>query len=362
MTQNLIRTPNFIEIPNIERLNFQGCTILHELHPSVGGLKQLIQLNLGDCKCLENLPHELNLESLKILILSGCSKLKKFPEIGSNMTSLLDLYLDGTALEELPSSIKHLTGLTLLSLQDCKNLWSFPSVICSLTSLKILTLKGCKSQQPIEALQNTGPEPEPINLLLPNSFSGLSSLVSLDLSDCNLSDGPLPDDLSCLSSLKSLNLSKNNFTSLLDSISELSELKLLLLDHCSQLKSLPYLPVCTQFVSARGCSSLENYSNQVFVWTSGDAGFTFIDCLGLADDEGGKITEISLLDIHFKPLWQKFMEVSLSVSCTHTCIEHLSYIFLLISYKSKFIELKAFTVLSLKQKFQFGSIIGALSL
>ena len=146
------------------------------------------------------------MESLKILILTGCSKLKKFPEIGSNMTSLLDLYMDGTALEELPSSTNHLTGLTLLSLQDCKNLWSFPSVICSLTSLKILTLKGCKSQQPIEALQNTGPEPEPINLLLPNSFSGLSSLVSLDPSDCNLSDGELPDDLSCLYSTKSLNL------------------------------------------------------------------------------------------------------------------------------------------------------------
>ncbi|XP_030962619.1 uncharacterized protein LOC115983903 isoform X3 [Quercus lobata] len=314
-SQNLTQTPDFSGFPNIERLNFQGCTRLHELHPSVGGLKQLIQLNLKDCKCLENLPHELNLESLKILILSGCSKLNKFPEIGSNMTSLLVLYLDGTAIEELPSSIKHLTCLVLLNLQDCKNLLCFPSIICSLTSLKFLTLSGCKGQQPIEALPYTGPEPEPrnpvpepINLLLPSSFSGLGSLVSLDLSDCNLSDGELPDDLSCLSSLKSLNLSKNNFTNLPDSISELSELKLILLDHCSQLKSLPYLPLSTQYVSARGCSSLENYSNQVVVWTSGDTGFTFINCLGLADDEEGKIAEISLLDIHFQPLWQRFME------------------------------------------------------
>ncbi|XP_050281499.1 TMV resistance protein N-like [Quercus robur] len=314
-SQNLTQTPDFSGFSNIERLNFQGCTRLHELHPSVGGLKQLIQLNLKDCKCLENLPHELNLESLKILILSSCSKLNKFPEIGSNMTSLLELYLDGTAIEELPSSIKHLTCLDLLNLQDCKNLLSFPSIICSLTSLEFLTLSGCKGQQPIEALSYTGPEPEPrnpvpepTNLLLPSSFSGLGSLVSLDLSDCNLSDGELPDDLSCLSSLKSLNLSKNNFTNLPDSISELSELKLILLDHCSQLKSLPYLPLSTQYVSARGCSSLENYSNQVVVWTSGDAGFTFINCLGLADDEEGKIAEISLLDIHFQPLWQRFME------------------------------------------------------
>ena len=139
------------------------------MHPSVGGLKQLIKLNLKDCKSLENLPHELNLESLEILILSGCSKLKKFPEIGRDMMSLSELYLDGTAIEELPPSIKHITGLTLLNLQDCKNLLSFRSVICSLTFLEILTLSGCKGLQQIEALPCTDlktPEPVPINLLL----------------------------------------------------------------------------------------------------------------------------------------------------------------------------------------------------
>ena len=115
-SQNLCQTPNFSGLPNIERLIFQGCTGLHALHPSVGGLKQLVLLNLKDCKCLEKLPHEINLKSLKILILSGCSKLKKFPKIGRNMTSMLELYLDRTAVEELPSSIKHLTGLTLLNL------------------------------------------------------------------------------------------------------------------------------------------------------------------------------------------------------------------------------------------------------
>ena len=305
----LTQTPDFTGFPNIERLIFQGCTSLHELHPSVGGLKKLILLNL-----------------------SGCSKLKKFPEIETDMTNLLELHLDGTSIEELPSSIKHLTGLTVLHLQDCKNLLSFPSAICSLTSLKILTLSGCKGQQPKQALPCTYllnlicatlrlwtccfsiapyPEAEPINLLFPNSFSGLSSLESLDLSDCNLLDGALPDDFSCLSSLQSLNLNKNNFTCLPDSISQLSKLKLLFLDHCSKLKSLSFLPLSTQFVSAQGCTSLKDYSNQVVVWTSGEAGFTFINCLSLGDDEG-KIAEFSLLDIHFQPLWQRYMEVSLS--------------------------------------------------
>lgn len=119
-TPKIIQTPDFIGVPNIQWPNSQGCSGLHESHPSVGGLMQLIQLNVKDCKRLENLPLELNFESLEILILSGCSKLKKFPEIGRDMTSLSELYLDGTAIEELPPSIKRQTGLTLLNLQDGK--------------------------------------------------------------------------------------------------------------------------------------------------------------------------------------------------------------------------------------------------
>jgi Leucine-rich repeat (LRR) protein len=40
----------------------------------------------------------------------------------------------------------------------------------------------------------SGPDPI-ISLLIPNSFSSLSSLRKLDLSYCNLSDGAIPSDL-----------------------------------------------------------------------------------------------------------------------------------------------------------------------
>ena len=347
-SQSLINTPDFIGFQNLERLILQGCTRLYKIHPSIGTLKRLTLLNLKDCKRLKSLPHEINLKSLEIFILSGCSRLKKFPEIGRNMTSLSELYLNGTDVKELPSSIKHLTGLTLLNLKDCSALSSFSDVICSLTSLEILTLSGCRDQRPkasrllgfLPDVSSVGvpvafkgtilllmfsflvlplnyqsafvsatlvlwtfclfsarhPKREPINLLLPKSFFGLSSLKSLDLSDCNLSDGALPDDLSCFSSLQSLNLSKNNFTCLPDSISHLSKLKLLCLDNCSKLQ-LPLCPsLSLKYVMAQGCTSLENYSNNSVVWTSGEAGFTFINCLSFLEDEEGKITEGFLLD------------------------------------------------------------------
>jgi hypothetical protein len=328
-SQNLIKTPNFTGLPKLERVIFQGCTRLDEVHPSIGVLKGLTLLNLEDCKCLNSLPLEIDLESLETLILFCCSRLKKFSDIGTSMTRLSGLYLDGTAIEELPLSIVHLTGLTSLYLQDCNNFLSFPSVICSLTSLKTLILSGFKVQ------------PEP-NLLLIKSLSGLVSLLCLDLSDCNLEDGALPNDLSCLSSLQSLNLSKNHFTCLPDSVSQLSKLKFLYLDNCSSLKSLTNIPLSTQYVMARECTSLENYSNQVTVWTSGESRFTFINCLSLGDNEECKLSvpnqlkliheQLNLQNIHLQPLWQRYMEdqmvsLSLSLSLSLSHIENNPFTF-----------------------------------
>ncbi|XP_023873512.2 TMV resistance protein N [Quercus suber] len=287
-SQHLINTPDFNGFPNLKRLIFQGCTRLYKIYPSIGALKRLTLLNLKDCKHLHSLPHEINIESLEIFILSGCSRLRNFLEIERDMTRLLELYLDGTAIEELPSSFKHLTGLILLNLQECENISSFPQFICSLTSLKILNLLGCNSQPPkswhflglsfiyatLVLWKNSffiaqHPELEPINLFMPRSFSGLRSLVSLDLSDCNLLDGAFLGDLGCLSSVQFLNLSKSNFTHLPDSISQLPKRTVLYMDNCSRLQALPNLPLSAQFVMARGCASLQNY-NEVVVWTPGE--------------------------------------------------------------------------------------------
>ncbi|XP_050254791.1 disease resistance-like protein DSC1 [Quercus robur] len=326
----LVKTPNFIGCPDLERLIFQGCTSLYELHPSVGALKKLTLLNLKDCRSLAGLPCEINLKSLEIFILSGCSSLKKFSEIGKKMTRLSELYLDGTAVEELPSSLKRLTGLTVLTLQGCKNLSSFPNNV-NLPSLKTLNLSGCKVQPPKSRLISHGfsliraahvffqgffPIREAINLLLPR----LRFIVSLNLADRNLWDGGLPDDLSGLSSLQELDMSKNNLTRLPDSISQLSKLHSLTLNDCSRLQSLPNLPLSVGFVTARRCPLLEKYSNQFAVWTSGETGFTLVDC----DKAEGLTTPIPIPCLPYNdldPLFERFVEGIIHQNCNY---QHLS--------------------------------------
>ncbi|XP_042966131.1 disease resistance protein RUN1-like isoform X4 [Carya illinoinensis] len=281
-SENLMMTPDFSGFPSLRRLIFEGCTRLYEVHPSIAALNQLILLNLKGCKRLIRLPHKINLESLNLLILSGCSRFAEFPEVGENMKHLSKLYLDGTAIEALPLSIQLLTGLTLLNLGDCKKLFFFPCVVCFLPALKTLILYGCRGQPPSLVLFSIG---APLTLSLPSYFQELTSLVALDLSSCNLLDGALPDNLSSLTSLESLNLSRNNFTRLPESISQLPMLKFLYLDNCRRLQLLPNLPSTTQFVMARECTSLQNYSNQVVVLTSGGGEFTVINCLSLATHE-----------------------------------------------------------------------------
>ncbi|KAK9205407.1 hypothetical protein WN943_015674 [Citrus x changshan-huyou] len=86
----------------------------------------LVALNLTGSKSLKSLPARIfNLEFLIELDLSGCSKLKRLPDISSGNISRL--YLSGTAIEELPSSFELLLRLSWLDLSDCKMLKSLPS-------------------------------------------------------------------------------------------------------------------------------------------------------------------------------------------------------------------------------------------
>ncbi|KAF7840423.1 TMV resistance protein N [Senna tora] len=72
----LIQTPDFKRLPNLEKLNLEGCDIgLVVLDPSITFHKNLKSLNLRNCTSLVSVPNNLfGLTSLEILNLAGCSK------------------------------------------------------------------------------------------------------------------------------------------------------------------------------------------------------------------------------------------------------------------------------------------------
>ena len=315
---NLSGCSSLVKFPDIEsnmecllKLDLEATAIV-ELPSSVGYLRGLELLSMKDCKNLEILPGRIcALESLRTLILSGCSKLGRFPEIKEVMEHLEKLLLDGTSIRELPCSILNLKGLELLNLRKCKHLRSLPSSICALKSLETLIVSGCPrlnilpedlgmlkclrrlqadgtaiTKPPVSLVHLTNLEEltfsrcrgstsnfwftkslffrlwhrenaDSVGLRLP-SLSGFLFIKDLDLSDCNLMEGMMDNKLCHLDCLEVLNLSRNNMVSIPADISGLSMLRDLLVRQCEQLQEIPNLPPSIKLLDACDCISLKS--------------------------------------------------------------------------------------------------------
>ncbi|XP_034674453.1 disease resistance protein RPV1-like, partial [Vitis riparia] len=217
----LVECPDVSGAPSLETLNLDGCTSLHEVHPSIPRLKNLKILNLGNCRMLHYFPRIIGLEKLEVLNLSGCSTLEKFPDIEANMESLLELYLEGTAIIELPSSVGYLRGLVLLNMKSCKNLKILPGRICDLKSLKTLILSGCSKLE-----------------RLPEITEVMEHLEELLLGGTSIRE--LPRSILRLKGLVLLNLRKcKDLRTLPNSICGLKSLETLIVSGCSKLNRLP---------------------------------------------------------------------------------------------------------------------------
>ncbi|KAI6687175.1 hypothetical protein NL676_024003 [Syzygium grande] len=126
-SQLFVETPNFINVPNLERLILKGCKALSQVHPSIGMLERLSVLDLGDCENLTRLPDSVGLSSLTELDLSGCSLLEgEIPSDIGCLPSLRFLYLAKNSFTTIPASINYISGLEFLILNHCKNLEVLP--------------------------------------------------------------------------------------------------------------------------------------------------------------------------------------------------------------------------------------------
>ncbi|KAJ7961680.1 Disease resistance protein (TIR-NBS-LRR class) [Quillaja saponaria] len=108
----LTQTPDFLELPNLEKLILKDCPNLSAVHESIGCLNGLVLVNLRDCKCLGNLPRSIyKLKAVKTLILSGCSKIDRLEEDLEQMESLTTLIADNTGIKQMPFSIVKLKSI-----------------------------------------------------------------------------------------------------------------------------------------------------------------------------------------------------------------------------------------------------------
>ncbi|KAL3568189.1 hypothetical protein D5086_030840, partial [Populus alba] len=334
---NLIKTPDFTGIPNLENLILEGCTSLSEVHPSLARHKKLQHVNLVRCQSIRILPRNLEMESLKVFTLDGCSKLERFPDIVGNMNWLMVLRLDGTGIAELSSSICHLIGLEVLSMNNCKKLESIPSSIGCLKSLKKLDISDCfelenipENLGEIESLEEfdvsgTSIRQPPASIfLLKNlkvlsfdgckrtavnptdqrlpSLTGLCSIEVLGLRACNLREGELPEDIGYLSSLRSLDLSQNNFVSLPIAINQLSKLERLVLEDCMMLASLPEVPSKVQEVNLNGCISLKTIPDPIKLSSFKRSEFICLNCWELYNHNGQDSMGLTMLERYLKGL------------------------------------------------------------
>ena len=142
-SSNLIITPNFSGVPNLEELILAGCSNLRKLLSSIDKLKYLKLLDLLVCQELTSLPNKFEMDFLVTLSLTRCSKVKKIPEFVGNMKCLKNFLLKYTAIIELPSSVECLIVLDSLNLAACEQLVCLPNTICSLTLLNNINLFGC---------------------------------------------------------------------------------------------------------------------------------------------------------------------------------------------------------------------------
>ncbi|KAL6123035.1 hypothetical protein ACLB2K_075558 [Fragaria x ananassa] len=243
---NLTRTPNFTGTPNLGKLVLVGCTSLVKIHPSIALLKRLKIWNFRDCKSIKSLPSEVHMEFLETFDVSGCSKLKKIPEFVGQMKRL-SLSLGGSAVEKLPSSIELLSeSLVKLDLNGSVIREQPCSLFLKLQNLMVSSFGFFPRRSP-----------HPLIPLLA-SLRHFSCLRELNLNDCNLCEGDIPNDISSLSSLKRLELRGNNFVSLPAGIHLLSKLRIINVEDCKRLQQLPELPVNHALhVRVNNCTSLQ---------------------------------------------------------------------------------------------------------
>lgn len=126
----------------LKRLFLSDIPSLVELPSSIQNFHSLDCLGITECINLETLPAGINLQYLYDLDLKGCSRLRTFPDISTNVRYLL---LDRTGIVEVPWWIKNFSKLGYLGMESCSNLERVSLNIYKLKKLKTVQFSYCRA-------------------------------------------------------------------------------------------------------------------------------------------------------------------------------------------------------------------------
>ncbi|KAL7587812.1 hypothetical protein Lser_V15G37336 [Lactuca serriola] len=233
--KNLIKTPDFDGLPNLERFTLHVCHCLKEIHPSIGRLERLVFLSIKYCANLKIFPPLTRLKKLESLSVSHCPKLVKLVEIPQNMDKLPYLHLDNGGKEV--ASYKKLSTNILVT-------WWMCGVVEVKKPHKDLNDVECSLQEPCVPLNNMN-----------------NHIRKLNLSYCSVGDKDIDYAIWDLPNLEELNLEGNKFSRLSFSRMRLPQLKWLNVSYCKELTELSELPSSIAVVKADYCRSLETFGD-----------------------------------------------------------------------------------------------------
>ncbi|KAK4263346.1 hypothetical protein QN277_028769 [Acacia crassicarpa] len=334
--------PNSVgHLKNLEKLGLMHCKSLNEIPDSIGDLFSLPKLQLNGT-AIKELPSSIgSLSCLNELSVGGCKSLRNLPESIKLLASVAVLQLDGTAITDLPDEIGDMRLLKKLEMKNCQmrylpesignltalttwniyrgNIVELPESIGKLENLVYLNLEQCTmlrrlphSIGHLKSLYHLRMEETGLTEL-PQSFGMLTNLRTLKMAKksesnmlqdsfvissffCNmrfLNDldargwriaGKITDDFEKLSCLQTLNLSQNKFHSFPSSVVGLSVLKVLHVQNCLKLVSLPALPSSLTNLNAADCCNLQSIHDLSSLTNLQELNFT--NCVKLVDIPG----------------------------------------------------------------------------
>ncbi|KAG2302767.1 hypothetical protein Bca52824_031418 [Brassica carinata] len=268
-SSKLKELPDLSNAASFERLELFRCESLVEIHSSIGNLQSIDFLQMGCCTKLQVVPALFNLAPHSYVSVEGCSQLRNIPDFSRNIRAVV---IADTMIKELPRSVNlsNATNLEALKLSACKSLVELPSSISSLGKLNDLWMVSCTKLEVVPT-NWTFASLNPIDIEISGTNMttfGMSVPAAKEVPPANALSLPREFSLALINNpnlktlaqfpmtITSLNLSYSGMETIC-CIKDLHMLEEITLFECTELKSLPELPVSLKSLEAYDCESLQ---------------------------------------------------------------------------------------------------------